>query len=221
MVLEHLRQHAPAVTGVDFNPWQLANRPKLSEAFFDELGVALGKGDLGSNSLKKSTLGKYRRWTSRLQGAHDLAKTTRNIIVTLLICLGLSTLGSTWIFSRAISTALAIAVLVIATLALFTGVVNASIKFLEAGTDIGVKSLSEVKDELANDLKKLKAPILVVLDDLDRLTPTEILEVFQLIKANGDFPNIIYLILCDRTVVEDHISKALNVEGRDYLEKIV
>jgi predicted KAP-like P-loop ATPase len=98
---------------------------------------------------------------------------------------------------------------------------DAAIRLLEAGTEVGTKSISEVKAEIAGDLRKLKAPILVVLDDLDRLTPQEILEVFQLIKANGDFPNLIYLILCERTIVESNIAKALNVPGRDYLEKIV
>lgn len=45
--------------------------------------------------------------------------------------------------------------------------------------------------------------------------------MFQLIKANGDFPNLIYLVLCERAIVESSIAKALDVPGRDYLEKIV
>jgi len=40
-------------------------------------------------------------------------------------------------------------------------------------------------------------------------------------RANGDFPNLTYLLLCDRTIVETNISKVLNVSGRDYLEKMV
>ena len=86
---------------------------------------------------------------------------------------------------------------------------------------MGAKSLGEIKTEVAADLRKMNAPILAILDDVDRLTPAELLEVFQLIKANGDFPNLIYLILCERKVVERDIEKALNVAGRDYLEKIV
>jgi len=31
----------------------------------------------------------------------------------------------------------------------------------------------------------------------------------------------VYLILCERTVVEDNVTKVLNVSGREYLEKIV
>lgn len=220
MVVESLSQYSPAIRCVDFNPWQLANRPSLSEAFFDELGVALGKGDLGTGSQRKSILNKYRRWALRLQGAHDLTRATRLIVVALLGFFGLM-LSSAWWFSRALSLVLGILTIVMAFLALTTGVVEGLIKFCAAETEVGKKSISEIKADLAGDLKGLKAPILVILDDLDRLTPQEIIEVFQLIKANGDFPNVIYLILCDRTIVESNITSALSVPGRDYLEKIV
>jgi predicted KAP-like P-loop ATPase len=221
MVVECLRQSSPAVCSVDFNPWQLANRPRLSEAFFDELGVALGKGDLGSSSRKKSVLNKYRRWALRLQGGQDLAKATRNLFGALLIIFGVITFGSSWWLSRASSLFLGIITVLMGILALTSKIVEGALRFLEAGTEIGVKNIGEIKKEIAEDLQALRTPILVVLDDLDRLTPQEVLEVFQLIKANGDFPNVIYLILCDRTIVETNITKALNVPGRDYLEKIV
>jgi KAP family P-loop domain. len=221
MTFDALGQSAPKVRCVDFNPWQLASRPSLSEAFFDELGIALGKEDLGSNRQKKSTLGKFRRWALRLRGAHDLAKSTRNIVATLLIFFGVTTIGQRWLLPGYIPVLLGIFTLLIALFALTTGLVEASVKFLAAGVEVGVKSINEVKRELSKDLEKLKSPMLIALDDLDRLTPQEILEVFQLIKANADFPNIIYLVLCDRTIVESNISKAMNVPGRDYLEKIV
>jgi hypothetical protein len=54
-------------------------------------------------------------------------------------------------------------------LALASKFIEAVIKLLEAGTEVGAKSISEVKAEIAGDLRKLKASILVVLDDLDRL----------------------------------------------------
>ena len=53
------------------------------------------------------------------------------------------------------------------------------------------------------------------------MVPAEVQELFQLIKVNADFPNLVYLLLFDRTVVEKNIEKVLAVSGRDYLEKIV
>jgi predicted KAP-like P-loop ATPase len=58
MVIESMGLSSPGIRSVDFNPWQLANRPSLSEAFFDELGLALGKGELGTNRQKRATLNK-------------------------------------------------------------------------------------------------------------------------------------------------------------------
>lgn len=221
MVLDCLQSEPAQPTTVDFNPWQLANRPSLSEAFFDELGIALGKGDLGSNSLRKSVLARYRRWAHRLQGSRDLVQAIANLFGVVLLVLGAATIGAAWIQSRTFTFVLAFLLLASGALALVSRFVSAIIKFSEAGTEIGTKSLSDVKKEIGRDLKSLKSPILVVLDDLDRLTPQEALEVFQLIKANGDFPNLVYLVLCDRSIVETNVSKVLNVSGRDYLEKIV
>ncbi len=221
MVIDVLRSESPKVLIVDFNPWQLANRPKLSAAFFDELGVALGKGDLGSKTRKKDALARFRRWAHRLQGGRDFFRATRDLFGYILVSFGALALFAGLFRSRVPTFVIAALLVTSGVLALASRLIEAAIKFLEAGTEVGSKSLGEVKAEIANDLRTLKAPILVVLDDLDRLTPSELLEVFQLVKANADFPNLIYLVLCERAIVERNIEKALNVPGREYLEKIV
>ena len=220
MVIDVLKTESSNVHVVDFNPWQLANRPTLSAAFFDEVGVALGKGDLGSESRKKEVLARFRLWAHRLQGGKDLIRAVRDFGYILVALGSLAVIAG---ISRSRVTMFVIGGLLLASgiSAFASRFIEAAIKFLEAGTEVGNKSLGEVKAEIANDLRQLKAPILVVLDDVDRLTPTELLEVFQLIKANGDFPNLIYLVLCERAVVEQNIEKALNARGREYLEKIV
>jgi predicted KAP-like P-loop ATPase len=67
----------------------------------------------------------------------------------------------------------------------------------------------------------LKSPILVVMDDLDRLTADEVRVVFQLIKANADFPNLVYLTLFQRDIVEQNLERLTSGSGKDFLEKIV
>lgn len=78
-----------------------------------------------------------------------------------------------------------------------------------------------IHDLLADEPRRL----IVVIDDLDRISAEEVRHMIQLVKANGDFPNITYLLLCDR----DYVSRALctvvdgcnDEEGREYLEKVV
>ena len=69
-------------------------------------------------------------------------------------------------------------------------------------------------------LNALDKPILVVLDDIDRLTPPEIRDVFKLVRLTASFPNVIYVVAFDRTRVEQALEEQ-SIPGRDYLEKIL
>ena len=76
------------------------------------------------------------------------------------------------------------------------------------------------RELLVKELSALKQPIVVVLDDIDRLTTQEIREIFKLVRLTASFPNIIYLLAFDRRRVEKALTEE-GIDGRDYLEKIV
>ena len=63
--------------------------------------------------------------------------------------------------------------------------------------------------------------IIVIIDDIDRLTNTQIKDIFQLVKQVGNFPNIIYVLSMDRDVVCRALESVHNINGAEYLEKIV
>ena len=83
------------------------------------------------------------------------------------------------------------------------------------------KSLTELKDDLSEELAKLEAPVVIFLDDVDRLTDAEIKVLFQLVKANCQFPNLIYVVLFERDIVEAALSKIVSKGGKRYLRKII
>ena len=89
-----------------------------------------------------------------------------------------------------------------------------------AGTTSADRSVQEVKDDITKALSKLEEPIVVVIDDIDRLTKIEIREIFKLARLTASFPNIIYLLAFDRERVEQALSED-GISGRAYLEKIV
>jgi hypothetical protein len=66
-------------------------------------------------------------------------------------------------------------------------------------------------------LGKLPEPILILIDDIDRLTPPEIRSMLALVRLTAHFPKVIYLLAFDRAKVEG----ALGEDGRSYLDKIV
>ena len=69
-------------------------------------------------------------------------------------------------------------------------------------------------------LRELQHPIVVILDDIDRLNTSEIRDIFRLVRLTANFPNIIYVLAFDRRRVEDALSEH-GIPGRAYLEKIL
>lgn len=89
-------------------------------------------------------------------------------------------------------------------------------KFSEGG------SIYEQKQKISKELEKLERPIVVFVDDLDRLEPQEVLEIFRVIRAVANFPNIVYVLSFDAKNVAKTLEVALQIEdGHSYLEKIV
>ncbi len=81
-------------------------------------------------------------------------------------------------------------------------------------------TLSALKNELGKSLADLDKPILIVIDDIDRLQADEMQLIFRLVKSNLDFPNLVFLLVFQRDVVEASLTgDALN--GVEYLKKIV
>jgi predicted KAP-like P-loop ATPase len=83
-------------------------------------------------------------------------------------------------------------------------------------------SLDELKKELAQLLSRLNGrQILVVIDDLDRLTPPEALEMVSVVKSLADLPNVIYLLAYEEQRLSELITKATGIDGYSFLQKIV
>ena len=79
-------------------------------------------------------------------------------------------------------------------------------------------TVSEVKEHIILSLQKIKKPLYVLIDDLDRLDADEILEVLKLIRNTANFPYLKFVVACDRKyVIEQLRSRGIDEK---YLEKI-
>lgn len=84
------------------------------------------------------------------------------------------------------------------------------------------KPLAQVKAKVGKDLAELGVPIVVTIDDVDRLEPAEVVELLRLVRSVADLPNVIYLLCYDHDVLARAIEKAASVtDGSAFLEKIV
>lgn len=80
------------------------------------------------------------------------------------------------------------------------------------------ESVSDVKEKIKVSLQKIRKPVYVLLDDLDRLDADEILEVLKLIRNTANFPFLKFIVACDRMYVASQLErKGIDVQ---YLEKI-
>lgn len=76
-------------------------------------------------------------------------------------------------------------------------------------------------------MTEASTPVLMVIDDLDRLSSDELLHVFKLVRLVGRLPNVYYILSYDEHTIIDLLRKtdlvAAEDERRalDYLEKIV
>ncbi len=93
----------------------------------------------------------------------------------------------------------------------------------QAGGDLLSRTtdLNGTKTKLVKALQDEKQKIIVVVDDIDRLTNEQIRDIFQLVKQVGDLPNIIYVLTMDREVVSNALTEVHKFDGNEYLEKII
>lgn len=84
----------------------------------------------------------------------------------------------------------------------------------------GEGGITTLRKKVEAKLADLDSPVVVVVDDIDRLHTDEIRQVFKLVRLTASFPNLIYLVAFDRARVESALAED-GLPGRDYLEKIV
>jgi predicted KAP-like P-loop ATPase len=87
-----------------------------------------------------------------------------------------------------------------------------------AGND---RSLSDLRDDLSKALHEQDKRLLVIIDDVDRLPPDEVRQIFRLVKSVADLPNVIHLLIFDRAIAERAFVDPANALGPNWHEKIV
>lgn len=191
LTLKMLPEFAADMNIVEFNPWTLDGSNGIIEGFFNQLG----------DSLKQSTSEKLKEASKESKSLATFFKAAVPLIgiVADTITGGGGSLAAT-------------------ILAPVDGIIT---RDAEMKKDAAEASFYRVKNLLSNCLSESSERVLIVVDDVDRLTIEEIKTLFRLIKNVADFPNVTYLLLFDKTVVEKSLSEHSSVGGKEYLQKIV
>jgi hypothetical protein len=199
MLLDTLEQNKKEnkIIVVKFNPWYFSGQDKLLEQFFDSLYINIKSNfeKIMGNSEKANKL------------SVSIGESTSGLIAYLKPLIKYIVPWVPGIPSQQLLSFLS-------TLEDF----SKSLQGLK--TDKKFDPI-EKKKELNQKLKQLDRKVLIVMDDIDRLTKSEILQIFQLVKSVADFDNTIYLLSFSPDVVTQSLEGIQGGEGRKYLEKIV
>ncbi len=210
LIATALKNYDNAPEVIKFSPWLISSREGLLSELFRELVDATGKIELKEISSKETP--EHFKWfreqyhNRKRLAARKALKSQMESFSSHLVKVGH-----------------------IAKLAEFAGVSGASIvgeSAVKAGEKVksltNNASLEEEKAALKTELRKLSRQIVIFIDDLDRLNPSEAGEIVRLIRAVTDFPNIVYVLCYSRPILAQSLSKAYSInDGEAYIEKIV
>lgn len=184
---------------VEFSPWQVNGLPGIEKLFFEEIGNAIGKAPGKGSATERAK--NWRKFGNTIQALGTFAEQAGKVVGMMVPAAG----------------------------AVGDLIGGAAKKASEASTFAAdsldqqgaTDSLSHQKLRLRQMMLKLDSQIVVVVDDIDRLGDDEILLVLRLIRANADLPNLTYLLLFQRDVVERAINRHTHEDGSTFLEKFV
>lgn len=207
---------------IEFTPWEWAAQDKITASFFQEISISIGRKDKSKSGKKlAATLKKYGRYLNTGESivtGLSAALPTLFILATV-VGIGGNFINEVWVkdLSLVFFTLLAAWAAALKWGKDFLNNIGVNFEISAKGQELG---LNEIRKELTDLLTQRSTSLIVVMDDLDRLTSDQLRMVFQLVKANLEFPNVVFLLLFQRDLIEEKLSDGKQ-SGRDYLEKII
>lgn len=100
-------------------------------------------------------------------------------------------------------------------------VVEAAGEATDAVSEYKTPDVEAYKLRVEEALRRFDRPIIVFIDDIDRLFPLEVFEMVRIIKAVGGLPRIGYVVAWDSAYVSSALERLGVPQAASYLDKIV
>lgn len=199
---------------IQFSPWALSGSDALVEALIKEIAGQIKLGESTSERATKLTeLGdRLLEYAENLSVIRHLAAPAAFINPALGAAVAVVGHGAQYVSGAAKDAR-----------PLFKRLATA-IKGLYPPPPAGRPALMELRERVIDALDALARPVVVVLDDLDRMSPKEVADIVQTVKAVANFPRVVYVLAFDPQVIAESLERSLSLPvggGRRYLEKIV
>ncbi len=191
--LSGFRINGNTVTTIRYVPWRVKNRESLISDFLPMLVETIKREASKDPSLRGQT-------SKLLKNVKKYAKTLKYVETGLrpigkaLSAVGLSDLER-----------------IVKILGSFRNAVNVG----------SIPNIEKLHQRAYRTLEELQIPVVVMIDDVDRLEPEEIVDVLRLVRATAQLPYITFILSYDQVHVIQAIDKVLNVDGQKFLEKFI
>lgn len=216
LITERLDARGGGADWLDFNPWQWGDGAAISRALFGQIADRLG-GTHSKAALARAEA--LRRYGAILTGTSTPLKKASGSSSSISMVL---TNASVIVVASAIGFDLPTVAAVAAVLGVLSvGASLAGRLLSHLGRDRSGESLDKVRDALEDRLRELNRPLIVFVDDIDRLEPEQIRMLLRQVKANANLPNIVFVLLFQPSIVECALAPVADGDGRAFLEKIV
>jgi hypothetical protein len=177
---------------LSFQPWLIGNSDALLTAFFDDLSRTIESASGAASGLNPQNLKRI---------ANEL-RTYGSRLAPLASLASLADIaGVPW-----------------------AGPVGTVLKYISRPSKqvSEKKPIAAAKAEINKALAHLTRRIVILIDDVDRLEPSEIAEVLRLVRSVADFQNVVYVLCYDPGIISTAVEKVMRIpDGQKYLEKIV
>lgn len=211
---QHIQCENEKAIIIRYNPWEFASQDTIIQSFYTSASDQLDKKGADAKKLAELLM-KVQKGAQKTHSLIEIIKSkTASILSIGSIFLGLIGLS---LYQEIVSKWVVLAFIVLGGAPIFID------KFLEVYFDFfphRQKKPQELKKEIENLLHQRKAPLLIILDDVDRLSPHQLKTVIQLVKVNTDFPNTIFFLLYQKDIVERMLTER-GVIGSEYMKKII
>lgn len=210
---------------VEFNPWAWSGQEKLVEGFFTSLHGRFREANTPDFLVLAERWEALERWTKAGAEVSDQVSKALTPLFggSVIVVLLSNSATNPYLQLGGVSLGL-LGVIVTSFLAAFPGLAAPVAAYFRRKAGKAALSLSDLRRRITADLNRLreaKRPVVVIIDDIDRLNAEEIRLVFQLVKVNGDFPNLVYLLLFQASIVTKALAAITADSGEEYLKKIV
>ncbi len=220
LVREKLKKnHANDITIFEYSPWLSPGEDHVVN-FFDELEKTVRRLSHRDQNRKLTQLiNRYRRMAAAASATASGLSAAGRLASLAMWILGAGTSALSywhgWYWF-----AVGIIVLICVTMG-WRRILLASAEYMDQKREAGEVTLAQLKRDLYKDVEKNQQRILIIIDDIDRLSPPEICQIFQIVKNNGDLPNLTYLLAFDDEVVSQVLAKEYSEQYKGFTEKIV